>query len=95
MNLRNLLHEYKWNSKFIQTQKDLVIIFIHRGAPNDEKSINFSNIIKIQKKFIILREMDKLGDYTNIPIHRIKNIINKKTRKIIYQKKLIKIEPQN
>ena len=71
----------------MELRDNLVIIYIHRGAPNDIKAILFSDIVKIKKKFVVLQEIDKMGENTNIPIHRIKYIINKKTQEVIYPKK--------
>lgn len=84
MNLRDLLLEYKWNHAKKPMANYLEITFIHRGAPNDEKTILYQKIKEIKKKFLVI-ELDNTPTY--IPLHRIKKIINQNTRKVIYVKK--------
>lgn len=84
MNLRDLLLEYQWNSKKIPDVKYIQISFIHRGAPKDEKIIQYEDIFEIKKKFFVIK-VDNISNY--IPFHRIKKIINSNTHKVLYQKK--------
>jgi uncharacterized protein len=60
--IRDILNELKWRKKFIF--QDTQIYYIHRGAPNNTKIINGSEITSIDKTFIETRE-------SMIPHHRI------------------------
>jgi uncharacterized protein (UPF0248 family) len=64
--IRDILNELKWRKKFIF--QDTQIYYIHRGAPNNTKIINGSEIIAIDKTFIETKE-------SMIPHHRIFKII--------------------
>ncbi|MGB9201539.1 DUF504 domain-containing protein [Methanobacterium sp.] len=46
------------------------ITYIHRGAPENLKTINGNSIVRLDRGFLILKEG------TQIPIHRIVKITN-------------------
>ncbi|ABR55195.1 Protein of unknown function DUF504 [Methanococcus vannielii SB] len=74
--LKELINRLLWHPK--SSPKDYVIIYLHRGAPDNKKSISVNNII-INDSFLVFNE-------THIPFHRILEIKNLKTGEILYKK---------
>ncbi len=65
------------------TAEDFAIIFIHRGAPEDRKTILFSSIVKVGRSWFTYRSN---GGETLIPFHRILEVKNIKTDKSLWRK---------
>ena len=80
--LRQILLNIRWNPKLIKERSNIEILIEYRNAPLVEKTILFSTIEEIKKRFIVIN-IDSISTY--IPFHRIKRIINNKTNKIFYQ----------
>lgn len=53
---------------WVNKMKGVTIEILHRGAPNDRKSMDGKDVESITEGFLILR------DGTMIPIHRIRKI---------------------
>lgn len=60
---RNILNLLKWHPEL--KLKSCIITYIHRGTPQNIKTISGSKIKKIEKGFLVLEEDIK------IPYHRI------------------------
>lgn len=60
----NTLNKLKWKGGLEKCK----IIIRHRGAPQDEKTIQGRDIVQVKKSHIICRVDDK---ETFIPLHRI------------------------
>ena len=83
MNIRDLLKQYKWDDHLKDEAMYIEITYINRGAPNDISRIEYESILDIKKKFIVLNIKE---EQTYIPIHRISQILNRKTGEILYIK---------
>ncbi|MHA1381046.1 MAG: DUF504 domain-containing protein [Candidatus Helarchaeota archaeon] len=80
--IRELLNKIKWDPQL--KEKDYLIVFIHRGSPNNCKTIEAKKIKNIMKNFFSYFDND---NYSFIPFHRISVIKEKKTNQILFQKK--------
>lgn len=63
---RDILNELKWRE-----DRDLAkaeIWYIHRGAPNDTKIVKGSEVLALERSFMVLKE-------AYIPYHRIFKIV--------------------
>ncbi len=79
--LKNVLNGLKWDQR--EKASEYVITYRHRGAPNDEKRVNASEILKLGKSYFTLpTESD---DEVTIPYHRILEIRNTKTNTVIWK----------
>jgi uncharacterized protein (UPF0248 family) len=87
-NIRNFLHQLRWDKFFEHDLEDIRIILVHRGAPNDEMCIAFNDIEQIDGNFMLIKNSE--NEEVQIPIHRILEIVNIK-KNIIYWKKPAKI----
>jgi uncharacterized protein (UPF0248 family) len=74
-NTKDILNELKWNKKFNLNKTE--IWYIHRGAPNNAKSILGKDIIKFERSFIHTSS-------AMIPYHRVFKIVYKD--KIIFKR---------
>ncbi len=75
--LRTLFNKLRW------TERDLnrfIIRFIHRGAPEDRREINFSEVDDIGKGWFGIR-----GEESPIPFHRILEVVDVKKDLIIWR----------
>jgi len=84
MKTRAVLNRIKWDAKLKKQRGDFTITFIHRGAPNDEKTINYEQIIQVLASWFIYK--DETGEEIQIPFHRILNIKNTKRNTFLYLK---------
>ena len=82
--IRETLNEIRWTKQ--GHYEEYKIIFRHRGAPNDEKEVNFSKMIDITASFFVYKESEHDFE-TYIPFHRILKIINIKNNEILWIKK--------
>src|SRR4030042_3230612 len=84
MKTRAVLNRIKWDAKLKKQKGDFNITFIHRGVPNDEKTINYEQIIQVLASWFIYK--DETGEEIQIPFHRILNIKNTKRNTYLYLK---------
>ncbi|WP_287587679.1 RNA repair domain-containing protein [Candidatus Borrarchaeum sp.] len=80
--IRDLLNKLIWDSK--EDIKDYVIIYIHRGALNDQRQIPAHLIEKVYVGSFSCTIDD---EETIIPFHRILEIRNIRTQKVVYKKR--------
>jgi len=74
--LRELISKILWHPKF--NPEDFEIVYLHRGAEDNKKVISMDEV-HIEGSFIVYNT-------THIPFHRILEIRNKKTKKILFRK---------
>jgi len=85
LNIRDILNKLKWDPILKGTRKDIRIDIIYRGAPKDQISINFDDIIEIHVTSLLITP--EYPDASGlIPFHRILKISNTKTGDIYFQK---------
>jgi uncharacterized protein (UPF0248 family) len=82
--IQNMFTRLKWDANMEQIRNDIVIVYRHRGAPNDERSVNFSEI-NIEGMTITLTDRNGIAFW--LPFHRILRVFNQKTNEILYQKR--------
>jgi len=82
--LRSILNKMTWNAR--ERAEDYVVYFIHRGVPGDTKSIKASLITKVGPSWFMYAAAD--SDETLIPFHRVRRIVNVKTGKLIWTKRV-------
>lgn len=81
--IRKLLNRLKWDSD--KNISDYDITFLHRGAPNDLKTLSANRIKEIKQSYLLF--FDEVHDEeVVIPFHRIRRIINVKTNEVIWEK---------
>ena len=73
---RNIINMILWHPDLEITATK--ITYIHRGAPENLKTINGKSIVRLERGFLILKEG------TQIPFHRIVKITN--NNKILWKK---------
>lgn len=86
--IRAILNRIRWDDQVKESGSKIQIIYIHRGAINDRKTVLFSEIKDILTAFFTLKSEIFPGEKTNIPFHRILEIKNLETGEIVYQKKM-------
>ncbi|MFQ5998232.1 MAG: RNA repair domain-containing protein [Candidatus Bathyarchaeia archaeon] len=79
---RAILSKLFWDKRENPENYDLV--FIHRGAPKDKKTISCSDIIQTAKSWFTYSSENL---ETTIPFHRILEIRNKKTGECVWRKR--------
>ncbi len=84
MKTRAVLNRIMWDSKLKECKGDFTVTFIHRGAPNDEKTIAYEQIVQVLASWFIYK--DETGEEIQIPFHRILNIKNIKRNTYLYLK---------
>ncbi len=62
--IRNILNGIKWTKKL----EDVRIIYLHRGAKDEKKTIAGTDIVKIKKSYLETKS-------STIPYHRILKIV--------------------
>lgn len=72
------LNKLKWTGELAKVE----IVFIHRGAENDRKTISGRNIISIKRSHFYYRDSDR---ETFIPNHRVLEI--RVEGKVIWRKR--------
>ena len=80
--IRDLLNKLIWDSK--EDIKDYVIVYIHRGALNDQRQIPAHLIEKVYVGSFLCTIDD---EETIIPFHRILEIRNIRTQEVVYKKR--------
>jgi len=81
--IREILNKIKWMDS--DNYSNYIITYIHRGVPNNQKTILFDRIIDITPSFIVFKD-ENAEENTYIPFHRILKIINKKEKIILWRK---------
>ena len=79
--LREILGKIFWTES--ATAEDFTVTFIHRGAPDDMKTIIFSSIVKVGRSWFTYRSN---GGETLIPFHRILEVKNIRTGTSMWRK---------
>ena len=79
--LRKIFNKIFWDEK--ERKDDYEVVFSHRGAPNDCKTILFNSIKKAEKSTFIYT--DKEEEIT-IPLHRVIIVRNIQNGEIIWRK---------
>ena len=79
--LREILNELKWHPERDLTNCE--IVYVHRGAPDNKKTISGKTVKTIGPSYFIYGEM---GIETFIPFHRIIEIKDYTTGKIIWRR---------
>ncbi|MBU7031324.1 MAG: DUF504 domain-containing protein [Theionarchaea archaeon] len=69
MRPREVLNKLKWHPDF--QFEEYSVVYLHRGAPRDEKMISCSEIITLEHSDFILPED------IHIPYHRVLRILDK------------------
>ena len=82
--IRDILNEIKWNKK--NNEKDFSLKYIHRGSPKNYREIEITEIEDILGAFFTIKGLKFENELVNIPFHRILEIKNHKTNKILYIK---------
>jgi uncharacterized protein (UPF0248 family)/sugar phosphate isomerase/epimerase len=77
-NARDVLNRLIWDKRF--DIGNYAVIFVHRGAPHDLKTVKASAISRIEKSFFIIEED------TMIPFHRVRAIRDLRNGNDIYTK---------
>ena len=70
MKVREILNKIKWDGRMDFDQ--LEVVYLHRGAPNDLKTICGREIVNIGTSFLSLK-----AEGAEIPHHRIVKILYK------------------
>jgi uncharacterized protein (UPF0248 family) len=78
---REVLNRLKWSGD--RSLDDVVIYYLHRGAPGDIMSIKGGDIVELERSFFVTAD-------SKIPYHRIRRI--EKRGEIVYEDKGIKIK---
>jgi uncharacterized protein (UPF0248 family) len=69
MGPHEVLNELKWHPKL--KLQDVKITITHRGAPNDKRTIQGSEVLELKRSF--MRVASREGE-VNIPYHRVLKI---------------------
>ncbi|MGD2249429.1 MAG: RNA repair domain-containing protein [Candidatus Methanofastidiosia archaeon] len=77
MRPREFLNKLKWHPEY--NFEEYSVVYVHRGAPNDEKTIECTEIIDLEHSDMILEEG------THIPYHRVKRILDSMGR-VVWKK---------
>jgi len=80
--IRDLLNKLKWDPK--EDIRDYIIVYIHRGALDDRRQIPAHLIEKVYVGSFLYTIDD---EETIIPFHRILEIRNIRTQKLVYKKR--------
>jgi uncharacterized protein (UPF0248 family) len=79
--LKNILNKLRWNSH--ENAEKYMIIYRHRGAPDDRRQVRASDIRKLGKSYFTLPS--ESGEEVTIPFHRILEIRNITNDAIIWR----------
>lgn len=72
MRPREVLNKLKWHPDF--EFEEYTVVFVHRGAPKNERSVSCEEIVRLEHSDFILVGLD--GE-THIPYHRVLRILDK------------------
>ncbi|MCC6017618.1 MAG: RNA repair domain-containing protein [archaeon YNP-LCB-003-016] len=85
--IRDVLNRICWHPS--ENRECYEVIFIHRGAPDDLKSVSAKAIVKVRQQSFEYKEDEEKIVY--IPFHRIVAIRNIKTGKVVWRSRKYKI----
>jgi hypothetical protein len=68
---RDVLNKLKWHEGYDIAKAE--IYYLHRGAPGDTKVISGRELVRLDKSFFIIANLQ--GGETSIPYHRIRKIV--------------------
>jgi uncharacterized protein (UPF0248 family) len=85
MILRNFLNRLLWDEDYKKIREHFAITYIHRGAPDDEKTINALEIKSVLATGFEIYSSD-FQQVVKIPFHRIKYIVDLRKSEVIYRK---------
>lgn len=77
MRPREVLNKLKWHPDFVF--EEYKVVYLHRGAPKNEKVVSCSEIVELEHSDFILPEG------THIPYHRILRILDGEGR-VVWRK---------
>jgi len=77
---KDVLNKIKWTGN--PELNEIQIRILHRGAPEDRKVVNGSDVLELGHSFFVV---DSGEHETRIPYHRIQEIVLK--NKVIYDRK--------
>jgi uncharacterized protein (UPF0248 family) len=79
--LKNILSKLRWDSR--EDAEKYVVTYRHRGAPDDRKQIEASDIQKLGKSYFTLQS--ESGEEVTIPFHRILEIRDTRNDLVIWR----------
>jgi len=79
--LRRILNRLVWDRR--ENPADYEITFVHRGAPDDRRSINASEITQVGSSSFTYSSGDE-GE-TVIPFHRVISLINRESGSVLWR----------
>lgn len=82
--LRSILNRIFWDNR--ENPEDCVLSFIHRGAPEDVRTISLKRIGEIGGSWFTYQ--DESGRETTIPFHRITLLKNVRTGDVLWRKRV-------
>ncbi|MFH1327395.1 MAG: RNA repair domain-containing protein [Candidatus Bathyarchaeota archaeon] len=83
MRQKEIFGKIFWDKR--ERVEDYTVTFIHRGAPGDQKTILCTSFVNVAKSWFTYRSDE---EETLIPFHRILEIKNLKTGKVLWRKVL-------
>jgi uncharacterized protein (UPF0248 family) len=83
--LRDVLNKILWDKR--EKPEDYEITFIHRGVHMDRKRLKYDLITGVKSSYFTYEEG---GEEVLIPLHRIIEVRNSKTERVIWSKRLLK-----
>lgn len=69
MRPREVLNMLKWHPEYVF--EEYTVVYVHRGAPNNEKSVSCGDIEDMEHSDFVIEEG------THIPYHRVLRILDK------------------
>jgi len=85
MKIKEIFNKILWDPREKERKNDYEIVFIHRGAYQDRKTIPVTMIKEVKSSMFIY--VNEIGEETYIPFHRILEIRNRKTGEILWSKR--------
>jgi len=82
--LKNVFNKMTWDKR--ERAEYYIVYFIHRGAPGDTRKINASHITKVGPSWFTYATGE--SDETLIPFHRVRQIVNVRTGKPVWIKRM-------
>jgi uncharacterized protein (UPF0248 family) len=79
--LKNILNRLRWDSR--EDAEKYLITYVHRGAPDDRKQVNASEILKLGNSYFTLQS--ESGEDVTIPFHRILEVRDTRTGTVVWK----------
>lgn len=83
MTLRDVLNRIRWNPE--ERGRTYEITYIHRGAPENKRTISFSSIEEIHSSWFTYTDND--GGEVTIPFHRVLLVQDTESGRILWKKR--------